>query len=127
LVLVSAALPPKPAPTISFFWAATAANGRLFAGSIVAVALSSVSGQLQSPGLRSGNGKMARFLAAMPPKTYTFSLWRGFAAPHAAAKGDFAVALSSVYHGATMHKESVKIVGSYRQRSRLTHSENDDQ
>jgi hypothetical protein len=57
LVLVSAAKPPKPAPTISFFWAATAANGRLFAGSIVAVALSSVSGQLQSPGLRSGNGK----------------------------------------------------------------------
>jgi hypothetical protein len=37
--------------------------------------------------------KMYRFLAAMPPKTYTFSLWRGKAAPHAAAKGDFAVAL----------------------------------
>jgi hypothetical protein len=36
---------------------------------------------------------MYRFLAAIPPKTYTFSLWRGKAAPHAAAKGDFAVAL----------------------------------
>jgi uncharacterized protein (TIGR00369 family) len=34
--------------------------------------------------------KMDRFLAAMPPKTYPFSLGRGKSAPHAAAKGGVA-------------------------------------
>jgi NAD(P)-dependent dehydrogenase (short-subunit alcohol dehydrogenase family) len=69
--------------------------------------------------------KMYRFLAAMPPKTYTFSLWRGFAAPHAAAKGDFAVALTACrdkwmrYTNAYFQLPTMQITGSgYCRRSR---------
>jgi hypothetical protein len=56
-----------------------------------------ISGLEQSPELRSGNGEMYWFLAAMPPKTNTCSPWRGAAAPHAAAKGDFAQALITIW------------------------------
>jgi hypothetical protein len=57
---------------------------------------------LQSPGLRPGNGKMARLLAAMPPTTWPFSPWRGAAAPIAAAKGDVASTLDNAQGGAVI-------------------------
>jgi hypothetical protein len=44
--------------------------------------------------------KKERFLAAMPPKTAPFSLWRGAAAPHSTAKADVAIALGLGAHGA---------------------------
>jgi hypothetical protein len=49
--------------------------------SFVAVRRQSHRGLMQRPELRSGNGNMYQFLAAMPPKTDTCSPWRGAAAP----------------------------------------------